>query len=98
MSVAGQSFSVYDECGDYITADRLLISTSRSNNMPKLTGVLETSLYIADGEHLARFYESLIGFARMFTDARICCCDHRRRPRLADSFKAAILAIVDAAR
>ena len=38
--------------------------------MPKLTGVLETSLYVADVERAARFYESLFDFARMFTDAR----------------------------
>lgn len=40
--------------------------------MPKLSGVLETSLYVADVERSARFYESLFGFARMFADARLC--------------------------
>ncbi|HEY2762067.1 MAG TPA: VOC family protein [Pirellulales bacterium] len=40
--------------------------------MPKLNGILETSLYVADVDRSARFYESLFGFARMFTDNRLC--------------------------
>ncbi|HZZ29779.1 MAG TPA: VOC family protein [Pirellulales bacterium] len=40
--------------------------------MPKITGVLETSLYVADVNRAAHFYESLFGFHRMFTDDRLC--------------------------
>jgi catechol 2,3-dioxygenase-like lactoylglutathione lyase family enzyme len=40
--------------------------------MPKITGVLETSLYVADVNRAARFYESVIGLRRMFSDDRLC--------------------------
>jgi catechol 2,3-dioxygenase-like lactoylglutathione lyase family enzyme len=40
--------------------------------MPKVTGVLETSLYVADINRSARFYETVIGLRRMFSDDRLC--------------------------
>lgn len=40
--------------------------------MPQLTGILETSLYVADAERSARFYQDLMGFEVMVTDARLC--------------------------
>ncbi|HTQ38423.1 MAG TPA: VOC family protein [Pirellulales bacterium] len=40
--------------------------------MPKITGVLETSLYVADVNQAARFYETVFGFQRMFADDRLC--------------------------
>jgi catechol 2,3-dioxygenase-like lactoylglutathione lyase family enzyme len=40
--------------------------------MPRITGVLETSLYISDLLRAARFYEEVLGFQRMFSDDRLC--------------------------
>jgi catechol 2,3-dioxygenase-like lactoylglutathione lyase family enzyme len=40
--------------------------------MPNITGVLETSLYVADVNRAAQFYEQLFGFQRMFADERLC--------------------------
>ena len=40
--------------------------------MPQLTGIVETSLYVADPEISARFYEDLLGFRRLATDYRLC--------------------------
>jgi catechol-2,3-dioxygenase len=40
--------------------------------MPNVTGILETSLYVADVERAALFYERVFGFQRMFTDSRLC--------------------------
>jgi catechol 2,3-dioxygenase-like lactoylglutathione lyase family enzyme len=40
--------------------------------MPRVTGVLETCLYVADVERSARFYERLFGFERMVSDERFC--------------------------
>jgi catechol-2,3-dioxygenase len=40
--------------------------------MPKLTGVLETSLYVADVHRAAQFYETVFRFQRMFADDRLC--------------------------
>jgi catechol 2,3-dioxygenase-like lactoylglutathione lyase family enzyme len=39
---------------------------------PRVTGILETCLYVADVEAAARFYESLFGFPRLASDARFC--------------------------
>src|SRR5262245_60842750 len=40
--------------------------------MPEITGILETSLYVADLDRSARFYEEVLGFQKMFTDERLC--------------------------
>ncbi|HEY2882163.1 MAG TPA: VOC family protein [Pirellulales bacterium] len=40
--------------------------------MPTMNGILETSLYVADVERSARFYETLFQFKRMFQDDRLC--------------------------
>lgn len=40
--------------------------------MPRVTGILETCLYVADIERSARFYEQLFGFERMVCDERFC--------------------------
>ncbi len=38
---------------------------------PKLTGVLETALYVADMARARDFYERVLGLAPMFADARL---------------------------
>jgi catechol 2,3-dioxygenase-like lactoylglutathione lyase family enzyme len=40
--------------------------------MPRVTGVLETCLYVADVDRSAHFYERLFGFPRMLSDDRLC--------------------------
>lgn len=40
--------------------------------MPRVAGILETCLYVADVERSARFYEGLFGFRRMTSDLRFC--------------------------
>ena len=40
--------------------------------MPRITGVLETCLYVEDVARSARFYESLFGFPRLQSDDRLC--------------------------
>jgi catechol 2,3-dioxygenase-like lactoylglutathione lyase family enzyme len=40
--------------------------------MPRVTGVLETCLYVANVERSARFYERLFGFRRMLCNERLC--------------------------
>jgi catechol 2,3-dioxygenase-like lactoylglutathione lyase family enzyme len=42
---------------------------------PRVTGVLETCLHVADVERSARFYERLFGFRRIASDARFCAFD-----------------------
>jgi catechol 2,3-dioxygenase-like lactoylglutathione lyase family enzyme len=39
---------------------------------PRVTGILETCLYVSDVERSAQFYERLFGFRRMVCDERIC--------------------------
>jgi catechol 2,3-dioxygenase-like lactoylglutathione lyase family enzyme len=39
--------------------------------IPAITGVLETSLYVDDLDHAARFYQQLFGFSVMIGDERI---------------------------
>src|SRR5215813_11390459 len=43
--------------------------------MPKLDGVIETSLYVGDLERAARFYENVLGLATMTSDARFRAYD-----------------------
>lgn len=45
--------------------------------MPRVTGILETSLYVDDLPRAVAFYESLFGFAVMVRDARICAMNVR---------------------
>lgn len=40
--------------------------------MPRVTGILETCLYVADVEKSAQFYEQIFGFQRMLSNQRIC--------------------------
>jgi len=40
--------------------------------MPEVNGVLETCLYFDDLERGARFYEDLLGFRKLDSDARFC--------------------------
>lgn len=41
--------------------------------MPRVTGILETSLYVADVEQAAKFYEAVFGFQRIDSaDERGC--------------------------
>ncbi|MGA7324547.1 MAG: VOC family protein [Rhodomicrobium sp.] len=39
--------------------------------MPKLDGVLETSIYVDDMERAKRFYEDVMGLKPMFSDSRL---------------------------
>jgi catechol 2,3-dioxygenase-like lactoylglutathione lyase family enzyme len=40
--------------------------------MPTLNGVLETALYVDDLDRARRFYEDVLGLARIFEDPRLC--------------------------
>ena len=40
--------------------------------MPRVAGILETCLYVANVEESARFYERIFGFERMLSNDRIC--------------------------
>jgi len=40
--------------------------------MPKLTGVLETSLYVEDLERSVSFYKTIFEFETLFSDDRMC--------------------------
>ena len=40
--------------------------------MPRVTGILETCLYVSDVERSAQFYERLFGFQRMLCNERLC--------------------------
>jgi catechol 2,3-dioxygenase-like lactoylglutathione lyase family enzyme len=40
--------------------------------VPRVSGVLETSLYVADLERARDFYQRLFGFEEFFTDDRMC--------------------------
>ena len=43
--------------------------------MPRVAGILETCLYVADMKKSAEFYERLFGFQRMLSNERICAFD-----------------------
>lgn len=43
--------------------------------MPRITGVVETCLYVDDLERAAQFYEKLLGFRRLDSDERFCAFD-----------------------
>ena len=40
--------------------------------VPKLSGVLETALYVADLERSKRFYENLFDLETLYADERLC--------------------------
>ena len=43
--------------------------------MPRVTGLLETCLYVDDLERAAQFYEKLFSFRRLQSDERFCAFD-----------------------
>lgn len=43
--------------------------------IPRLNGILETSLYVDDLERSRAFYERLFGFTAFFTDERMCAME-----------------------
>jgi catechol 2,3-dioxygenase-like lactoylglutathione lyase family enzyme len=43
--------------------------------MPRVTGLLETCLYVDDLERAAQFYEELFSFRRLQSDERFCAFD-----------------------
>ena len=42
---------------------------------PRVSHLLETSLYVADLVRARRFYEAVFGFAAVFEDARMCALE-----------------------
>jgi catechol 2,3-dioxygenase-like lactoylglutathione lyase family enzyme len=44
-------------------------------SVPRTSGVLETSLYVADLERARAFYQRVFGFAVFFCDSRMCAMD-----------------------
>jgi catechol 2,3-dioxygenase-like lactoylglutathione lyase family enzyme len=42
---------------------------------PRVSGVLETALYVADLDRSCTFYADLFGFAPFFTDDRMCALE-----------------------
>ena len=46
-----------------------------ASNHPTVTGVLETSLYVADLDRSRQFYTALFGFPQLAGDARFCALD-----------------------
>jgi catechol 2,3-dioxygenase-like lactoylglutathione lyase family enzyme len=52
--------------------DHLKFDHCRVKAMPTITQVIETSLYVDDLERSARFYEDVLGFAKMVADERFC--------------------------
>jgi len=59
--------------------------------MPKLTGVIETCLYVDDLERAAHFYEDLFEFKRLIGDERFCALSVADRQVLLLFVKAATL-------
>ncbi len=43
--------------------------------MPTVTGILESSLYVADLDRARRFYETVLGFKLLHGDERFCALD-----------------------
>ena len=44
----------------------------RMSGIPRISGVLETSLYVADLDTSQRFYASIFGFETFMRDGRMC--------------------------
>ncbi|HYZ24367.1 MAG TPA: VOC family protein [Rhodopila sp.] len=44
-------------------------------SVPRLSGILETSLYVDDIDRSRRFYEDLFGFVTIFQDDRMCAME-----------------------
>jgi catechol 2,3-dioxygenase-like lactoylglutathione lyase family enzyme len=55
-----------------------LTATPAPRAAPKVTGVLETCLYVDDLQKSCRFYEALFGFRRMELEAGFCAYDVAR--------------------
>ena len=47
--------------------------------MPQLAGVLETSLYVEDLERSIRFYQEVMQFQKLVSDARFCALQAGQR-------------------
>lgn len=47
--------------------------------MPRLEGVLETSLYVEDLEPSKSFYKAIFGFEELFSDERLCALNVSNR-------------------
>ena len=43
--------------------------------MPRVTGILESALYVADLDRSIRFYQDLFGFEQIAGDERFCALD-----------------------
>lgn len=43
-----------------------------ANSKPELTGILESSLYVAELEQSMAFYQKVFGFEALYSDHRIC--------------------------
>jgi catechol 2,3-dioxygenase-like lactoylglutathione lyase family enzyme len=43
--------------------------------MPTLTGILESSLYVADLDRARRFYETVLGLTALHSDERFCALE-----------------------
>jgi catechol 2,3-dioxygenase-like lactoylglutathione lyase family enzyme len=50
--------------------------------IPRLDGVLETALYVADPARSARFYQALFGFAEVFREERLIALAVADRPQV----------------
>ena len=44
-------------------------------SVPRVSGILETSLYVNDLDRSRRFYEALFGFLTIFQDERMCAME-----------------------
>jgi catechol 2,3-dioxygenase-like lactoylglutathione lyase family enzyme len=45
------------------------------SSVPRVSGILETALYVNDLDRSRRFYETLFGFTTIFQDARMCAME-----------------------
>ena len=57
--------------------------------MPRIEGVLETSLYVDDLERSARFYQAVFGFEVIVTGERLCALVPHAATSLATSVPSA---------
>ncbi|HEX2941149.1 MAG TPA: VOC family protein [Rhodopila sp.] len=45
------------------------------SSLPRISGILETSLYVDDLDRSRQFYERLFGFTKIFQDDRMCAME-----------------------
>ncbi len=45
------------------------------SSVPRVSGILETSLYVDDLDRSRRFYETVLGFTKIFEDDRMCAME-----------------------